>query len=297
MTESSLRRLYVNARNHLKRWHIAAACLAVSVLIASVAVAMASTSRQPTTARLQESVVREKAPARPAPNYAPAPIPYVAVQPLMYYLGSDEPVVPATAVIRNADGASVFVIGEGPVRYSTPNSYAKLTVHQERVTPGKRIGKAIMIDAGLNACAVVVVEPPSTLRDGDTISSFHEQTAEGPAIDYARLFGGRRPGVPPVIEGGIAGEQNGLLRLVITYHGDAPKGATYRVILPDDAVTEAPLDTEGSSTDVLVRKGALVEGEPVAQVQLLDTGGTKLAEGGLEPFCVGRWPSLDTKPA
>lgn len=231
--------------------------------------------------------IREQPPAQPAPNYAPAKVPYISVQPLMYYLGSADPVVPVTAVTRDGERASVFVLDGNAVNYRTRNSYAELVVNQQNVTLGKRVGQAVIVDAGLTPCARVVVDPPASLRDGDRIRSFHVQTAatEGLRVDYGRLFGGRPPASPPLIEGGIAGEQNGLLRLAITYHGNAPRGAVYRVVFPDDSVKELPVDPERSSTDMFAPRAALRQGEPVALVQLLDPARSEIARGSLEPFC------------
>lgn len=282
-----------NARGAHARVRFRASRFVIAVAIVALVgtgSALAVTQPNPLGALADFIGVHEDAPATPAPNYAPAAVPYISVQPLMRYSGSAVPIVPAKAVVSRGGSTFVFVVAERVVHYRTSNSYAKLTVRKQQVEVGKRIGNVLTIESGLTACATVVVSPPATLEDRDAITSYHEQTAEGPAIDYVRLFGKRPPAPTPEIEGGLAGEANGLIRLAIIYHGDAPKsklnGALYRVHLADGSIKEAPFDIMRRFVDVLVPRSSLVRDQPAAQVELADRSGATLAEGNLEPVCI-----------
>ncbi len=66
--------------------------------------------------------------------------------------------VPSQAVVRNADGAFVFVAADGVVR-------------RARVEVGRRMGARTEITAGLSEGDIVVTTATSRLRDGDEISA------------------------------------------------------------------------------------------------------------------------------
>src|SRR5262249_57423241 len=53
--------------------------------------------------------IREQPPRSGGP-FQPADVPYISVQPLMRYLGTDEPVVPAAAVVKRNGRDVVFTV-------------------------------------------------------------------------------------------------------------------------------------------------------------------------------------------
>lgn len=231
--------------------------------------------------------VSEVAPASPAPDYAPAEVPYVSVQSLMQYLGSHDPVVPSAAIVRPLGRNSLFTT-DRIVNYHAGSAYAQLAVHIRQVQLGAELGKAVSITSGLSPCDNVVVDPPSSLKDGDYIRSYHVQTAEGPSIDFANLFGGRPPAPQPLIEGGISGGQGDAVRVAIFYRGEAPAGATYYRVKPPAATpVDVPYDTQRSSTEFVLKRSDLQNDQPIAHVQLRNSSGSVLAEGDLAPFCTG----------
>jgi len=65
-------------------------------------------------------------------------------------------VVPETAVVQNGGGEGVFVLERDTVKLAS-------------VTTGERRSGRIVIEAGLRAGQTIVVDPPTTLHDGDRV--------------------------------------------------------------------------------------------------------------------------------
>jgi hypothetical protein len=226
----------------------------------------------------QLTSIREKPPSVSAERYEPADVPYVSVQPLMRYVGSSLPVVPAAAVATRDREDVVFAIA----RPDYQGQYVQLQVEARPVSLGQRIGNAVIVSAELTPCDRVVVAPPLTLDAGDRIRSYAEETAEGPDIDYNVLFGGRPKAPTSPLEGGVASQDREVV-IGITYAGDPPPlGARYVYRAPDG--TEQQVSYK-SIVNVRVRQGVLRQGQPVGSVTLYTASGEVLAEGMLDWYC------------
>jgi len=232
--------------------------------------------------RLGEFIgIVEPTPSTPAPDYAPAGVPYVSVESLMRYAATSAPVVPRTAIVQRRRADVVFVVAT-PIDYDT--SYVELRVRAKRVTRAASSGNAVVVASGVQPCDRVVVDPPPDLMDGDTIRSYHEQTAEGPTVDMDRLFDGVEPRDKPPIEGGITTERDGRVVLAVDFSGTAPDDAAYTFEFPDGTTRKVPYNYDGEFTEVAVSKSALRLNEPVATVALEQSGRT-IARGSLQIYC------------
>lgn len=223
--------------------------------------------------------IRENTPRQVAQNYTPAPIPYVSVQPLMQYSGSDVPVVPQAAVVDRNGQMVVFVV----MGINYDGQYADLTVHTQPVQVGKNYGKAEGITVGLTPCDRVVVNPPASLNDGDHIQSYALENSDSPAIDYSNLFGDLPPAPQASIEGGIAHQNGANVVLYFLYHGDAPEGVTYLFRAPDGS--EQTGKYQSSGVEVTIPDELLQPNEPVGHVELLNSSNAPIAQGDLAWFC------------
>lgn len=224
--------------------------------------------------------IREESPSGPVAGYKPADVPYVSVLPLMQYLGSSQPVVPAAAVTARGGKQVVFVAS----RPDYQGQYTQLHVDARPVTVGRTVGKAVVITTGLTPCARIVVAPPASLESGDSIRSYSEQvTDNGPTIDYKLLFGGRPPAPTSPLGGGIAWQQGNTVGIGITYTGpQPPAGAYYLYRAPDGTVQKLPYTP---IIDARIPVGLLKQGEPVGSVELRTPTGHVLAQATLEYYC------------
>jgi hypothetical protein len=232
--------------------------------------------------RLQEissqTGIEERRPTSPGPGYQRAEEPYVSVQPLMRYAGSDVPVVPKAALTNQDGHRAVFVIDVSAARHGSDGT---VTVRTEAVVPGRSYGKAVAIDSGLSPCSRVVVDPSPELEDGDQIRYYQ---ANGPSIDYKNLFGGRPEALPPPIEGGIAYEKNGLVRVTIYHHGSIPPdGSLYEFSSSDGSTQRVPYD---DPAEVKIAKEDLEPEAPIGNVKLIEPAGRVLAQGPLDWYCL-----------
>lgn len=224
--------------------------------------------------------IREEPPPRPVAGYKPADVPYVSVLPLMQYLGSSQPVVPAAAVTTR-DGKQVVFVASRP---DYQGQYTQLHVDARPVTVGRKVGKAVVIASGLTPCARIVVAPPASLQSGDSIRSYAEQvTDNGPTIDYKLLFGGRAPAPTSPLGGGIAWQQGNTVGVGINYTGpQPPAGAYYLYRAPDGTLQKLPYKP---ITNARIPVGVLKQGEPVGSVELRTPRGDVLAQATLEYYC------------
>lgn len=223
--------------------------------------------------------IREEPPPSPAAGYKPADVPYVAVWPLMRYLGTSAPVVPGAAVATR-DGKQVVYLVSRP---DYEGRYTQLQVEARPVTVGQRIGKAVVITSGLTPCARVVVAPPESLQSGDYIRSYAEDVPNGPTINYNLLFGGGPPASTPPLGGGIAWQQGNVVGIGINYTGtQPPPGAYYVYRAPDGTVQKLPYEP---IADARIPVDLLKQGNPVGSVELRTAGGNVLAQATLEYFC------------
>lgn len=224
--------------------------------------------------------IREEPPPAPSAGYQPADVPYVSVQPLMRYIGSDKPVIPSTALVTRNGRRIVFVVS----RPDYTSRYTQLSVHARPVTIGAQIGNAVAITAGLTPCDRVVISPPQTLGDGDRIRSYAEDVADnGPSIDYSVLFAGRPQAPASPIEGGIAAQDGNQVVIGITYSGTTPPpGAHYVFHAPNGAVQDIPYKLNANAR---VPEDVLKQGEPVGSVELEDATGKPLARATLDWYC------------
>lgn len=283
-------------------WRRRAAIVAVAAaaLLILSAPLVAGIDRLLETAR--KTGVEEEVPPGVQRTFSPAEVPYISVQPLMHYLGTHLPVVPSAAVTERSGDSVVFVVVERPA-YEPTGKSVPLIARARRVAVDRSVGKAVLIRSGLTPCDLVVVDPPASLSDGDTIRSYSGETAEGPNIDFGILFGGRAPAPAPPIEGGIAREIDGTVILSIVHHGGSPKGVPpagsfYRYRAPDGTERRVPYGSGRAGTNVPydsisevgVPKNALRTGEPVGTVQLVSPSRQILASGQLEWYCAAYAP-------
>lgn len=236
--------------------------------------------------------LRENPPASAPPDYQPAPIPYVSVVALMNYIGSDEPVVPQTAITMRNGEQVVFVLTPPVVLYDDDQPQPEWNVAARPVTLGREIGRAVVISDGLIPCEPVVVSPPPELEHGDTILTYHAVTGgENLTLDYQVLFEGAER-VRPSLTGGIARLEDGLAELSIVYHGTAPEGSTLLYVSPSGTRLEVPFvpstGVEGPEPIVLIRvpTDSLRYGEPVGHVSVFGPDGSLIAQNRLEFACL-----------
>lgn len=260
------------------RSHFRVVALATLVLVAAMSAPLLATMLDRLQEIAQQTGIQEKTPASPPPGYQPAAEPYVSVQPLMRYAGSDVPVVPRSAVTDRRGREAVFVID---VAASQDGSDGTVAVRRQPVSLGRTYGKAVAIDAGLTPCAVVVVKPSPELSDGDRIRYYQ---GEGPTIDYGTLFEGRPEAAPPPIEGGIAYEQDRAVVLAIYHDGDPPPHGSWYEFSSTDRVTQRV--PYGNPAEVRVPKRAVEPGAPIGFAKLVAPSGEVLAEGSLDWYCI-----------
>jgi hypothetical protein len=269
-------------RRLLRRRLIVAGAVLV-VLAAGTPVVAAVVDDLRTTA--ERTGVHEVPPSSPSPGFQLAEVPYISVQPLMAYLGSDQPVVPSAAVTQRGGKSVVFVLPH-VTNYGT-SQYVTLAAQAREVAVGQTYGKAVVVNAGLTPCDKIVVDPPASLQDGNQIRSYSIQNFEGPLIDFDNLFAGRPKAALPVIDGGIAHQEGNKVSLSILYRGKAPPGAHYLVTAPDGTTQGVPFSdpfAPGFAT-ATVPATALRPDVPVAQVKLLDGSNNVVAQGHLEWYC------------
>ncbi|MDQ3822238.1 MAG: hypothetical protein M3321_03230 [Actinomycetota bacterium] len=270
-------------RRGLRRPRVVAIAVAFAALLAAPVLAGVGDELE----RIAELTgVREQAPEPRPADYEAAEVPYISVQPLMRYVGSSTPVVPVAAVVERGGRRLVFVTGP-VIRYTGGSTSTPLRVRARPVRTSERIGNAVVVTSGVEPCDAVVVVPPPALADGDRIRSYHELTAEGPQIDFAKLFPGRAEAPPPAIDGGIVRQDGSRVVVAIHYRGAPPANAVYRVEAPDGSSTVVPYNYEGPFTEARIEERALRMNEPVADVELRDASGAVVARGSLEWFCTG----------
>lgn len=207
---------------------------------------------------------------------------YVAVQPLMDYVGADEPVVPSTAVVDRGGRDVVYVVPL--VSYPAGDSVTtRLIVRATPVAVDRAYGRAVSVSSGLTPCSVVVVDPPQTLDDGDRIRSYESKDAEGPSSVGAALFAGRLPAAASPVGGGIAYEEAGSVRLAIDYRGPRPEAAAaYVYTSPTGETQRLPF---AADVEVGVPRRELRRGQPVGHVEVVSRSGRPLADGPLQWYC------------
>jgi hypothetical protein len=231
----------------------------------------------------------EHPPARVEPGYVPAPVPYLAVTPLSDYLGLDTPVVPETAVVTR-DGHDVVFVVASDLFYT--DRYVSIQVEARPVTTGERIGRAIVVEQGLNGCDIVIAAPPADLVTGATIPSYAEEAADTSLeVDYGRLL----PGISRSafsLGGGYLrpGSSPGLVFMIVNQRGgiEIPDGSTLvfqPAAGPERRLVLAGGIPEATGVEFEMPIEYLVTGERVGAVQVISPSGETIASGKLDWWC------------
>lgn len=229
----------------------------------------------------QDTGIYENRPARATRTWTAAQLPYLSVQPLMHYVGVDQPVVPTASIVTRDGKRIVFVLASVP--NELPDQHGRVKVTAVPVTIGEAIGKATIISSGLTACAEVVAEPPAALQPGDSIETYIGGSEDSLRIDFRALFGARAAAPLPRIQGGIA-HQAGPGEVTVNVVDEQPSktASVYLYSGPDGTTQQIPYS---SSVDFTVATAHLRQGKPIGTITILSNAGGTIATGHLEWYC------------